>query len=484
MLGHVPGRGAALQLAQPGQWVGVAVMSAVAVGGSTALDVKAGVAVTLLIAIGAAVVVNPATILGILMASVFVEAISLGGIAVSRLIAPIALIVVLVELLRGRASVRFGPQLVWVAAYSTLALASALWTVSSSHTVTLLASLVIALTYTLCFAGLLGSERQLRGVLYVLALSSVVVGMVSIASFAGLTTIFNGDLQSGRAQGGVGDPNFFANLQLVAFPVLLVLAADAKRLWQQAAFGFAAIVAITSVLSTLSRGGLIALTLVLLVIPLLRWTALFASPRQKVVILLFLAVGLIGLFSRPGFRLEVTQRVTTLVAGTGEAETGASAGSGRTEIWKGAWTSIRERPLLGLGLGAFPSVSNELMARTPGVNIDAIAAHPQGIEVHSAYLGTAAELGFPGLIFFLGLLVSLGVALRRTAVRARQAGALFLSRISNALVLSLVGWAISSLFISTETARTLWIMVGISLALPKLIDAHTAAARSDGFRGT
>ena len=191
--------------------------------------------------------------------------------------------------------------------------------------------------------------------------------------------------------------------------------------------------------------------------------------------MLVLAIGLAVLASRAGFRTEVVHRATTIFSK--QDQSGSSAGSGREELWKAARHSIRERPLLGLGYGAFPAVSNELLLRTPDVNLDKVPL--KGLVAHSAYFGTAAELGLPGLGLLVALLLSTMIALRRAAVRARLAGALFLSRISNALVLSLVGWAVSSMFIETETARPLWIVIGISLALPRLIDAATSGERAN-----
>jgi O-antigen ligase len=453
----------------------IAGAAAVMLGSAASVNLRAGVAAAIVLAVVAATVVRPTSILAILILSVFLEVITLGGVTISRLIAPVALLVVLIELLRGGAVVHSGAQLYWALAYSTLALASGLWTVSTSHTLTLLASLAIALTYMLCFAGLLDSEEVLRRVLHILAFGSLLIGAWSLASFKGYTFVPGGSLQGGRGQGGVGDPNFFANLQLVAFPLILVLAADAKNRLLRYALGFTALVTLASILSTLSRGGLVALILVVLLIPFVPARAFFPSRRQKALVMLVLAIGIGGLFSRPGFRDSVVKRATTIFSKQG-GEAGSSAGSGRDELWKAATHSIKERPFLGLGFGAFSSVSNDLLFRTPGVDLRRISPHPKGLETHSAYLGTAAELGLPGLALFLALILSTMIALRRTAVRARRAGALFLSRISNALVLSLIGWAISSLFIETETARPLWTVVGISLALPKLVRDRVAAA--------
>jgi hypothetical protein len=56
---------------------------------------------------------------------------------------------------------------------------------------------------------------------------------------------------------------------------------------------------------------------------------------------------------------------------------------------------------------------------------------------------------------------------------AGERGETFIARIANALVLSLVCWAVASLFLSSETSRPLWIVIGLSLALPKLLTSRT-----------
>ena len=226
--------------------------------------------------------------------------------------------------------------------------------------------------------------------------------------------------------------------------------------------------------STLSRGGLIALLLILVLIPFIPARAIFPSPRHKAVVIAFLAVGLLVLFSRPTFRGEVVKRATTIFNQSSATQTDSSAGSGREEIWQAAEHSIRDHPLLGVGFGAFVTVSNHYLYNTPGVDLGKFPPHANGIEAHSAYIGTTAELGPFGLFLFVGMIVSTALALRRTANRARKVGAHFLGRISNALILSLLGWALSSTFIETETARPLWIVIGLSLALPKLVSAHAA----------
>jgi O-antigen ligase len=152
-------------------------------------------------------------------------------------------------------------------------------------------------------------------------------------------------------------------------------------------------------------------------------------------------------------------------------QTSDQSGSGRTYLWKAAWTSIKEHEPLGLGYGGFPAAADELLRETPGVDFRHVMLIPdaQGSEVHSIYLGSLAELGPVGVVLLVALLFATARHLIRTSKRARRAGAAFVARIANALVLSLLGWSIAAIFLSIETSRSLWILIGISLALPKLI---------------
>jgi O-antigen ligase len=180
-----------------------------------------------------------------------------------------------------------------------------------------------------------------------------------------------------------------------------------------------------------------------------------------------------GAFAYQAASAELAPRVEALLGGD-------TTGSGRTAIWMAGLTSIEERPLLGLGYGGFPAALNELILRTPGVDLRHYELRPDGQEAHNLFVSTTADLGLPGLVILLGLLVSTGRALRRTARQAGTAGRVVVARTANALVLSLVGFTIASFFLSTETSRALWILVGLAVALPGLVAEHAEEAAVEG----
>jgi putative inorganic carbon (HCO3(-)) transporter len=287
-------------------------------------------------------------------------------------------------------------------------------------------------------------------------------------------------LQAGRAQGAVGDPDFFAGMCLVFTPVALVVASEVKQKWARILFYGAGLTLLAGVFTSLSRGAYLATVLLGILFIVSRPERLFRSRREKAAALFVVALGVIGFFSRPYLRQEVVTRAQSIYAPKTQEE---ASGAGRTELWKGAIRTARENPILGVGYGSFAVLSQELILHTPGVNPLVFQKRNEGdnFVAHNTYLGTAAELGFTGLFLYLALLVATGLSLRRTSIRAVQAGAPFVGRIAHAFLLGLSAWAICTFFLNGETARTFWIVVGISVALPKLVP-ELASGRGRRYR--
>lgn len=431
--------------------------SALAVGVASTFDWITAAALVAALALFPLILLSPPLMASLLVATIFTQALSLSGVTISRIIAPLALFVVVVAWIRGGYVLRTSAPLGWVCVYSVWAFASGLWTVNFGETLTSLSSLAIALTYMLAFAILLRSRRDFDRMMYTLAFVAFAVGAIGI-----FTSV-------GRAEGASGNANFFAMIEIFALPLVLALATEAR--WRVVRVGLYAVVfvIVLSVFTSLSRGGLLTLLSVGVATLILPARTFLQSRAHKAFVLALIAVGAFVAFRATSESLA--PRLEAIFAQEDRT------GSGRLNAWRGAWTSIEERPILGLGFGSFLPSANELMLRTPGVDLQNQGLRPRGLYAHSAYIGSAAELGILGLILFVGILISTARALRRTAARARAAGATYAMRIANASLISLVSWSIASLFASSETSRPLWILIGISLALPKLI-AESEKSRS------
>ena len=441
------------------------VLAAVAIGAVSTVNpfAAAGLLVCVVLLIGC--YRQPRFMIVILTASVFLEVISFGGVTISRLIAPLALLVTVYALSIGAAHLTLGPPLFWTSLYALWAAASLLWTTDGAGTITLLAGLAIALIYMISFASLVESTETLVRIIIAFVIAAVCVGVFAIAAFMGL--VGGGSLEEGRTSGAVGDANFFAAYELVALPLALALANIVQRRDASLALYGASGILIGAILTTISRGGILALAAVLLTMVIVPSKTLFRSGAQKIgaLAVVFVTAGVL-LYTLSG---TFAPRIQAMFKGGG-------GGSGREVLWSGARTSIGERPVLGLGYGAFASNSNELILRTPNIQLTTYDLRPAGEVAHSAYIGTAAELGIPGLVLLVAVLVSTGRYLRRVARVAVATGDETAGRIASALVISLIGWATASFFLSSETSRPVWIVIGIALALGKLAGADREGA--------
>lgn len=453
-----------LRLAAPATVVVALLLGAVAAANGMA-------AIGLVIALGVAVAITrrPAMILVVLIVAVFTQSVSVGGLTVGRLVAPLAVVTLLAAAALGYARLRMASPLFWAGAFGVWATASGWWTASLDGTVNRLAALGIAFIYMIAFASLVISRRELALTVSALVACAFVGGLVSLGSFflgfnAGINV--TGE-QIGRATGGAGDPNFFATYQLVALPLVLVLASEAREMWARIALYATLLVIVGSVLASLSRGALLMLVAIVFLLMVLPSRTFFPSRRRKagIVAAIFISATLAFL----GASKTLVPRVESVFTqGSGRT------GSGRLYEWRAAEKVILENPLLGIGHGSYHVLSNELFAQTPGVDLGRIALHPEGVYAHNTYLETAAELGIPGLLLFLGILASTARALAVAASNARRVGDLLMMRIANALLVSLFGWSISAFFLSAQTSRPLWIISGLSLAVPRLIGKRRA----------
>lgn len=419
--------------------------------------VNAGVAAAAVVAlvVAPAAVVWPKLVVHLLIATVFLEATTIGGVTVSRLAAPVGLIAVVSELARRPLRLRRStPTLPLVAAYVGFAAMSLAWTLSVSGTLDALGSISISIVYLGAITVLIRSQEDLRRLLWTIAGSSMVLAVLWLTRFAsGADRRFN----------SAGDPNFVAAFQVVALPLLLVTASYARTPGRRAVLWVASALVAGSAISTLSRAGLVSLLAAVILVTALPSRWLFRRPVHKVILLVGALSGLALLLSIAWADLSHRFQV-------GFAD--QSVAGGRGDLWLAALHGFSLHPFTGLGYGAFKELSFQLLAQTPGVDLVSHLrfAARAGEYVHNAYLGSLAELGIFGLVLFVGILLSTGRSLWKTATEARTARDPFVRSVANSLLIGLFALALSSLVLSTETSRILWVIVGLSLALPNLID--------------
>lgn len=439
-------------------WIAAAVVLGLAIGLSVAVSQTTIAVVAVLVPVLFVMLLRLEWIPVLLMATVFGEALQSGSVTASRAVAPLALFAVVLAL-PGRDRVRL-PRiglLLAAIAYSCWAVASAIWTVNPDSSLSMggtgyaLAQLAISLAMMLGMMMFVRFEVDLRRLLWVTWLLSAVTGLISIAQYSSGYS---------RSVGVSGDANFFAALQVVALPLSALLAIEVGKTRSRTIILLGIAVSVGSIITSLSRGGILALITVFLLLTLQPARGFFKTRARKRVFLLCVSVG-------AGILLVASY--SALSARTSSLFSGGDQGSGRANLWRAAVTGWHEHEVRGLGFGAFIGQSNQLLLETPGVNFSDYNLRPTGQYVHNAYLESLVELGVIGAALFIGLLATMVLSLRGSIRRAQAADLLFCSAFSRAVLLSVAGFAFTAIFLSAESDRTLWVLIGLSIALPRVI---------------
>jgi putative inorganic carbon (hco3(-)) transporter len=318
---------------------------------------------------------------------------------------------------------------------------------------------------------LLRRSASLRPVIWVLVTGGAALATLSVFQF--LTGSFDrnflgfaqsavqtivGEVDDVRISGPIGDPNFYAQWLVMLTPLALDRAFAEPRRSRRAVAWCAAAVMALAVVFTFSRGGILGLGIVALLMLLRRpahWRTLIALAAATAIALPFLPAG-------------YTARLTTLSqVGTVDSTTDVSI-RGRTAEAGAAWAMFVDHPFTGVGIGNFAGHYQEY-ARDLGIETKRVDREP-----HNLYLEVAAETGIPGLIAFGALVAGAFFALTAARRRWGAAGHRIEADIAYALGVSLVGWMATSAFLHLDFARPWWLLIGLAFALPRLATADAA----------
>jgi putative inorganic carbon (HCO3(-)) transporter len=212
-------------------------------------------------------------------------------------------------------------------------------------------------------------------------------------------------------------PNVMAGPLAILLPVALALLLFA---WRQLPWylrglaGLAALAIVLVLILTQSRGGLLALGATLIALALLRW-------RRGWLLLIAAAMAAIIAFRYLGANTVIAQLTTDRTF---------SGVEGRLMVWSRALSMIRDFPFTGVGMGTFLPVAERLY----------VLYDPSGTftHAHNLFLQVAVDLGFPGLIAWLAILMLAVVGGWWLYRQGRAAGDAWLSGLGAGLLCSQV----------------------------------------------
>lgn len=255
-----------------------------------------------------------------------------------------------------------------------------------------------------------------------------------------------------RASGPISDPNRYAQMLLVVLPWALYLSRHAHRPMARLAAAGTALLIVTAVVLTYSRGAF--LTMGVLVLFLLLWR--YIRPARLALAGLVL-VGVVAV-AAPGViaRFASIGGVGTLGTQNANVEPDGAIRGRATEMLAGLAVFL-DHPVLGVGPGQYVPFYSERYQLISEISFRHL---PRPREPHNLYVSIGAETGSAGLLVFALIIGTLFVALRqaRRFWTPRSRGR---RDLAVAVALSLVAYLGTGMFLHLSYERYLWFLVGI-----------------------
>ncbi len=258
-----------------------------------------------------------------------------------------------------------------------------------------------------------------------------------------------------RIAGPIGDANFFGQLLVTIFPLALERSAREKRHFLRLAAVIGTLLIGWAIILTYSRGAIIgALVCVICMIVWVRPSGKTVLVGASVVVGVLVAI--------PTSYLQRVETIGQVFDIGTTARPADKSIQGRTSEMLVGLEMFHDYPLTGIGPANYPGRYLEYSSRL-GMDNRLELRQP-----HSLPIEVAAELGLIGLMWWLIAAMSLGRGLVGARRVALSHGSYETAHYIDAITTSLIGFAVTALFLHLAFARFLWMMVGIAMAAGRL----------------
>jgi len=142
----------------------------------------------------------------------------------------------------------------------------------------------------------------------------------------------------------------------------------------------------------------------------------------------------------------------------------------RINLWRDGIRIIQDYPITGVGIDNFRPVSFKLY------NND------KKLAPHNIYIQAASELGLPGLIIFLSILITVfqnHKNIRKQLEKNHMENSIYY-QLSHAFDLSVIGFAVNGFFITVLYYPFLWIILTLSVAMMSIVNKDMAKLKIEG----
>jgi hypothetical protein len=255
-----------------------------------------------------------------------------------------------------------------------------------------------------------------------------------------------------RLAGPIGEKNTYARILIVLLPLVVALWRLHRDVLARVVAAGCGTLILAGITLTFSRGGAVAVALVLVAAVALK------ALRLRHVLLLGVALVAVAFAAAP----QYVQRISTLGAvdtATAQGTTADQALVGRATENLAAFHVFIDHPVLGVG----PQQFFERYSQQYGNLLD-LRFLKTNRRAHNLYLEIAADTGIVGLSIFLAIVGTTMVQLWRLArfwtLRRRPD----LVALAQALLLALIAYLATGLFLQLNFERYFWLLVALGNA--------------------
>jgi len=306
-----------------------------------------------------------------------------------------------------------------------------------------------ALVFFWLIAALVTTRARLRTFGWALVVCSIPLALTALTHFGSGTYVTSSaaPLQRiGGIAGLTGNPNDLALTLNLVIPITGALLCASRGFLARAVAGTSLLLSVPAVIVTFSRAGF--LTICAIAVASLMC---FVKRRAPIPAAAVLVVACSVVPFLPAGYLERLNTITDI-----EADRTGSA-VGRWSDYQLAVRLVARNPIVGVGLG------QDILA------LDEVRLHPTWRNVHNAYLEYAVDLGVPGFLMFVALVVASLRSARRVEVRASREPALGdLSIIASGVRIALVAFVVAAFFYPVAYQFYFFCIAGLAVALKRV----------------
>ncbi len=278
---------------------------------------------------------------------------------------------------------------------------------------------------------------------------------------------------SGRA-GAIADRNDLATAINMSIPFILYLTQVTRHRWLRLGLWGLLALNIIAIVGTFSRGGFIGLAVLAF--------AFWLTSRHKVAWALVAVLMLPVLYQNAPEDWRQRQESTTTAVED-------SSFVGRLWAWKISTMVAADNPFTGGGFRATvePNVWNYYAPDTPDFGPIYTVPIPEGLSpkaAHNIYFQVLGDHGFVGLFIFLMTLLLALLNSIKNARLGKRCGVLWYRHLSNALVLSLVGFGFTGMGVSLAYFDLLYAMFGLVVVMVQMRRSLVSASAPDAASRT